>query len=97
MRIEIEKEVIEYLKEKGIYNIKLSKRESKGSKWCPVIFQVQVELIKNLKDEHKKMEKVNVEGIEVFVERTVPKENDYKIFKTLKIPFLPMIIEAEKI
>lgn len=32
MRIEIEKEVIEYLKEKGIYNIKLSKRESKGSK-----------------------------------------------------------------
>ena len=45
MDINIDEEVLNYLREKDVKDIKWYLEDTKGSKWCPVIFDVQVDLL----------------------------------------------------
>lgn len=96
MKIEITQEVLNYLEKKNIKDIKLYLESTKGSKWCPVIFNVQVELLTEVQNKNLgKNRKIIFSGVNVYIDESVPQNKNYKIFKVLKIPFFPMIIDVE--
>lgn len=96
MKIEITQEVLNYLEKKNIKDIKLYLESTKGSKWCPVIFNVQVELLTEIQNKNLgKNRKIIFSGVNVYIDESVPQNKNYKIFKVLKIPFFPMVIDVE--
>lgn len=96
MKIEITQEVLNYLEKKNIKNIRMYLESTKGSKWCPVIFNVQVELLTEMQNKNLgKNRKIIFSGVNVYIDESVPQNKNYKIFKVLKIPFFPMIIDVE--
>lgn len=96
MKIEITQEVLNYLEKKNIKDIKLYLESTKGSKWCPVIFNVQVELLTEMQNKNLgKNRKIIFSGVNVYIDESVPQNKNYKIFKVLKIPFFPMVIDVE--
>lgn len=96
MKIEITQEVLNYLEKKNIKDIKLYLESTKGSKWCPVIFNVQVELLTEVQNKNLgKNRKIIFSGVNVYIDESVPQNKNYKIFKVLKIPFFPMVIDVE--
>lgn len=96
MKIEITQEVLNYLEKKNIKDIRMYLESTKGSKWCPVIFNVQVELLTEMQNKNLgKNRKIIFSGVNVYVDESVPQNKNYKIFKVLKIPFFPMIIDVE--
>lgn len=96
MKIEITQEVLNYLEKKNIKDIKLYLESTKGSKWCPVIFNVQVELLTEVQNKNLgKNRKIIFSGVNVYIDESVPQNKNYKIFKVLKIPFFPMVIDIE--
>lgn len=98
MKIEITQEVLNYLEKKNIKDIKMYLESTKGSKWCPVIFNVQVELLTEMQNKNLgKNRKIIFSGVNVYIDKSVPENKNYKIFKVLKIPFFPMIIDVEEI
>lgn len=98
MKIEITQEVLNYLEKKNIKDIKLYLESTKGSKWCPVIFNVQVELLTEVQNKNLgKNRKIIFSGVNVYIDESVPQNKNYKIFKVLKIPFFPMIIDVIEI
>lgn len=98
MKIEITQEVLNYLEKKNIKDIKMYLESTKGSKWCPVIFNVQVELLTEVQNKNLgKNRKIIFSGVNVYIDESVPQNKNYKIFKVLKIPFFPMIIDVEEI
>lgn len=98
MKIEITQEVLNYLEKKNIKDIKMYLESTKGSKWCPVIFNVQVELLTEVQNKNLgKNRKIIFSGVNVYIDKSVPENKNYKIFKVLKIPFFPMIIDVEEI
>lgn len=44
-----------------------------------------------------KERKIEVSGIDIYIDTNVDTNRDYRIFKVLKIPFFPMIIDIEEI
>ena len=98
MKIEITQEVLNYLEKKNIKDIRMYLESTKGSKWCPVIFNVQVELLTEMQNKNLgKNRKIIFSGVNVYIDESVPQNKNYKIFKVLKIPFFPMIIDVEEI
>ena len=98
MKIEITQEVLNFLEKKNIKDIKMYLESTKGSKWCPVIFNVQVELLTEVQNKNLgKNRKIIFSGVNVYIDKSVPENKNYKIFKVLKIPFFPMIIDVEEI
>lgn len=98
MKIEITQEVLNYLEKKNIKDIRMYLESTKGSKWCPVIFNVQVELLTEMQNKNLgKNRKIIFSGVNVYIDKSVPENKNYKIFKVLKIPFFPMIIDVEEI
>lgn len=98
MKIEITQEVLNYLEKKNIKDMKMYLESTKGSKWCPVIFNVQVELLTEVQNKNLgKNRKIIFSGVNVYIDKSVPENKNYKIFKVLKIPFFPMIIDVEEI
>lgn len=98
MKIEITQEVLNYLEKKNIKDMKMYLESTKGSKWCPVIFNVQVELLTEVQNKNLgKNKKIIFSGVNVYIDESVPQNKNYKIFKVLKIPFFPMIIDVEEI
>lgn len=98
MKIEITQEVLNYLEKKNIKDMKMYLESTKGSKWCPVIFNVQVELLTEVQNKNLgKNRKIIFSGVNVYIDESVPQNKNYKIFKVLKIPFFPMIIDVEEI
>lgn len=98
MKIEITQEVLNYLEKKNIKDIRMYLESTKGSKWCPVIFNVQVELLTEVQNKNLgKNRKIIFSGVNVYIDKSVPENKNYKIFKVLKIPFFPMIIDVEEI
>lgn len=96
MKIEITQEVLNYLEKKNIKDIRMYLESTKGSKWCPVIFNVQVELLTEMQNKNLgKNRKIIFSGVNVYIDESVPQNKNYKIFKVLKIPFFPMIIDVE--
>lgn len=96
MKIEITQEVLNYLEKKNIKDIRMYLESTKGSKWCPVIFNVQVELLTEMQNKNLgKNRKIIFSGVNVYIDKSVPENKNYKIFKVLKIPFFPMIIDVE--
>ena len=96
MKIEITQEVLNYLEKKNIKDIKLYLESTKGSKWCPVIFNVQVELLTEIQNKNLgKNRKIIFSGVNIYIDESVPQNKNYKIFKVLKIPFFPMVIDVE--
>lgn len=96
MKIEITQEVLNYLEKKSIKDIKLYLESTKGSKWCPVIFSVQVELLTEAQNKNLgKNRKIIFSGVNIYIDESVPQNKNYKIFKVLKIPFFPMVIDVE--
>lgn len=96
MKIEITQEVLNYLEKKNIKDIKMYLESTKGSKWCPVIFNVQVELLTEVQNKNLgKNRKIIFSGVNVYIDKSVPENKNYKIFKVLKIPFFPMVIDVE--
>lgn len=96
MKIEITQEVLNYLEKKNIKNIRMYLESTKGSKWCPVIFNVQVELLTEMQNKNLgKNRKIIFSGVNVYIDESVPQNKNYKIFKVLKIPFFPMVIDVE--
>lgn len=96
MKIEITQEVLNYLEKKNIKDIKMYLESTKGSKWCPVIFNVQVELLTEMQNKNLgKNRKIIFSGVNVYIDESVPQNKNYKIFKVLKIPFFPMVIDVE--
>lgn len=96
MKIEITQEVLNYLEKKNIKDIKLYLESTKGSKWCPVIFNVQVELLTEVQNKNLgKNRKIIFSGVNIYIDESVPQNKNYKIFKVLKIPFFPMVIDVE--
>ena len=96
MKIEITQEVLNYLEKKNIKDIKMYLESTKGSKWCPVIFNVQVELLTEVQNKNLgKNRKIIFSGVNVYIDESVPQNKNYKIFKVLKIPFFPMVIDVE--
>lgn len=96
MNVNISQDVLNYLKEKNVKDIKLYLESTKGSKWCPITFDVQVELLIGEKKQ-RKGEKVVYKDINIYIDESVPKNKNYRIFKVLKVPFFPMIIGVEKV
>ena len=98
MKIEITQEVLNYLEKKNIKDMKMYLESTKGSKWCPVIFNVQVELLTEVQNKNLgKNKKIIFSGVNVYIDESVPQNKNYKIFIVLKIPFFPMIIDVEEI
>lgn len=96
MKIEITQEVLNYLEKKNIKDIRMYLESTKGSKWCPVIFNVQVELLTEMQNKNLgKNRKIIFSGANVYIDESVPQNKNYKIFKVLKIPFFPMVIDVE--
>lgn len=96
MKIEITQEVLNYLEKKNIKDIRIYLESTKGSKWCPVIFNVQVELLTEMQNKNLgKNRKIIFSGVNVYIDESVPQNKNYKIFKVLKIPFFPMVIDVE--
>ncbi len=96
MKIEITQEVLNYLEKKNIKDIRMYLESTKGSKWCPVIFNVQVELLTEMQNKNLgKNRKIIFSGVNVYIDESVPQNKNYKIFKVLKIPFFPMVIDVE--
>lgn len=96
MKIEITQEVLNYLEKKNIKDIRMYLESTKGSKWCPVIFNVQVELLTEVQNKNLgKNRKIIFSGVNVYIDESVPQNKNYKIFKVLKIPFFPMVIDVE--
>lgn len=96
MKIEITQEVLNYLEKKNIKDIRMYLESTKGSKWCPVIFNVQVELLTEIQNKNLgKNRKIIFSGVNVYIDESVPQNKNYKIFKVLKIPFFPMVIDVE--
>lgn len=96
MKIEITQEVLNYLEKKNIKDIRMYLESTKGSKWCPVIFNVQVELLTEVQNKNLgKNRKIIFSGVNVYIDKSVPENKNYKIFKVLKIPFFPMVIDVE--
>ena len=95
MKIEITQEVLNYLEKKNIKDIRMYLESTKGSKWCPVIFNVQVELLTEIQNKNLgKNRKIIFSGVNVYIDESVPQNKNYKIFKVLKIPFFPMVIDV---
>ncbi|MBC2854789.1 MULTISPECIES: hypothetical protein [Cetobacterium] len=42
-----------------------------------------------------KNRKIIFSGVNVYIDESVPQNKNYKIFKVLKIPFFPMVIDVE--
>ncbi len=97
MKIIIENDVLEYLKSKKINSIRLHKPCTKGSKCCPVMFKIQVELLKRIDSKLDGVKKIVVSNIDVYLDDSIDKNSDYRIFKVLKVPYFPMVIDIEKI
>lgn len=96
MKVEITQEVLNYLEKKNIKGIRVYLESTKGSKWCPVIFNVQVELLTEMQNKNLgKNRKIIFSGVNVYIDESVPQNKNYKIFKVLKIPFFPMVIDVE--
>ena len=96
MKIEITQEVLNYLEKKNIKDIRMYLESTKGSKWCPVIFNVQVELLTEMQNKNLgKNRKIIFSGVNVYIDESVPQNKNYKIFKVLKILFFPMVIDVE--
>lgn len=96
MKIEITQEVLNYLEKKNIKDIKLYLESTKGSKWCPVIFNVQVELLTETQNKNLgKNRKIIFGGVNIYIDESVPQNKNYKIFKVLEIPFFLMVIDVE--
>lgn len=96
MNIVFQKEVLNYLKEKNIKEIFIHQEGPKGSKWCPIMPEVQVELLKNSISIENKLV-VEQDNLKIYIDSVLQKIPGFYIYKVIKIPFFPMIIGIEKI
>ncbi len=95
MKILIEDNVKKYLKGKNKKILEIAYDEPKGC-CTPYTPTVQVTTFKEYPNK-KNYKSFPVEEFTVFVESSLLEENGFRVYSQLKLPFLPMVIEIEKL
>ena len=89
-----DKEIFDLLDKAAVtYQLVLTKTDKITSKEL----EKQVELLKRIDSKLDGVKKIVVSNIDVYLDDSIDKNSDYRIFKVLKVPCFPMVIDIEKI